>query len=317
MRMRKAKKRISTMKRITRKQAAEKLGVTPQTISNYVQEGLLGGYKDKANTLYVNGDDLEKFAKKYKLISVSEKALDEKLKELKRAKDEVCNELADMRKSLVGKRVKGVYSRDVGRLIARLFWCSHVPGLKQREFEVLSNYLEGDDVEDLAEYYGLTINRIRQLLQKAFYRFVNRSQLIRTSMRTNCQLEHEVNQLTKRLDDLRKQYYELKQSKDEEAMDKTMIRPPKLFARSLSDCGLSVRVVNCLKAKDAYTIEDLMTVFHCLEDFKDMRNFGNKCCKQVEAFIESNHLVFKNPKESLEHFYYRQNKILIDNGIIN
>ena len=136
-------------------------------------------------------------------------------------------------------------------------------------------------------------------------------------MRTNCQLEHEVNQLTKRLDDLRKQYYELKQSKDEEAMDKTMIRPPKLFARSLSDCGLSVRVVNCLKAKDAYTIEDLMTVFHCLEDFKDMRNFGNKCCKQVEAFIESNHLVFKNPKESLEHFYYRQNKILIDNGIIN
>lgn len=207
------------MKRITRNQAAEKLGVTPQTISNYVQEGLLGGYKDKANTLYVNGDD----------------------------------------------------------------------------------------VEDLAEYYGLTINRIRQLLQKAFYRFIGRSQLIQTSMRTNCQLEHEVNQLTKRLDDLRKQYYELKQSKDEETMDKTMIRPPKLFSKSLYDCGLSVRVANCLKAKDAYTVEDLMTVFHCLEDFKDMRNFGSKSYNQVEEFIENNHLVFKNPKESLEHFYYRQN----------
>lgn len=116
---------------------------------------------------------------------------------------------------------------------------------------------------------------------------------------------------------MRKQYCELKQSKNEEAMDKTMIRPPKLFARSLYDCGLSVRVANCLKAKDAYTVEDLMTVFHCFEDFKDMRNFGNKCCKQVEEFIENNHLVFKNPKESLEHFYYRQNKILIDNGIIN
>lgn len=176
------------MKRITRNQAAEKLGVTPQTISNYVQEGLLGGYKDKANTLYVNGDDVEKFAKKYKFISVSEKALDEKLKELKRTKDEVCNELAEMRKSLMGKRGKGVYSRDVGRLIARLFWCGHVPGLKQREFEVLSNFLEGDSVEDLAEYYNLTITRIRQLLQKALYRFVDRSQLIQTSMRTNCQL---------------------------------------------------------------------------------------------------------------------------------
>ena len=100
MRMRKAKKRLSTMKRITRKQAAEKLGVTPQTISNYVQEGLLGGYKDKANTLYVNGDDLEKFAKKYKLISVSEKALDEKLKELKRAKDEAVMSLLTCERAL-------------------------------------------------------------------------------------------------------------------------------------------------------------------------------------------------------------------------
>lgn len=63
------------MKRITRNQAAEKLGVTPQTISNYVQEGLLGGYKDKANALYVNGDDVEKFARNTSLSQLARKLL--------------------------------------------------------------------------------------------------------------------------------------------------------------------------------------------------------------------------------------------------
>lgn len=34
------------MKRMTRKEAAEYLGVSISTISNYMAEGLLGGYKD-------------------------------------------------------------------------------------------------------------------------------------------------------------------------------------------------------------------------------------------------------------------------------
>lgn len=82
------------------------MGVTPQTISNYVQEGLLGGYKD-VRTLYVNADDVEKFAEKYKLISVSERVLDEKLKELKRAKAQVDEELSEVRKGILGKSIKG------------------------------------------------------------------------------------------------------------------------------------------------------------------------------------------------------------------
>lgn len=41
------------MRTMTRNKAAEALSVTPQAISNYVKEGILGGFIGIKNTLYV------------------------------------------------------------------------------------------------------------------------------------------------------------------------------------------------------------------------------------------------------------------------
>ena len=73
------------MKRMTRKEAAEYLGVSISTISNYMAEGLLGGYKDHNNIIYVNAEDVDKYAKQYRMIPASEKLLQEKIDELKAA----------------------------------------------------------------------------------------------------------------------------------------------------------------------------------------------------------------------------------------
>ena len=58
------------MARMTRNKAAEALGVTPQTISNYVKDGILGGFIGIKNTLYVNAEDVDKYLKKYRFIAV-------------------------------------------------------------------------------------------------------------------------------------------------------------------------------------------------------------------------------------------------------
>lgn len=42
------------MARITRNKAAEILGVSRQTISNYIKEGFLGSYVGEHGILYVN-----------------------------------------------------------------------------------------------------------------------------------------------------------------------------------------------------------------------------------------------------------------------
>jgi predicted site-specific integrase-resolvase len=55
------------MARITRNKAAEILGVSRQTISNYIKEGILGSYVGEHGILYVNSEDIEKYAQKYKI----------------------------------------------------------------------------------------------------------------------------------------------------------------------------------------------------------------------------------------------------------
>mgnify|MGYP004693504117 CR=1 FL=1 len=78
------------MARITRNKAAEILGVSRQTISNYIKEGILGSYVGEHGILYVNSEDIEKYAQKYKMIAANEKMIDEKLKkELTKAQAEL------------------------------------------------------------------------------------------------------------------------------------------------------------------------------------------------------------------------------------
>ena len=71
------------MERMTRNDAAAYLGVDPQTITNWVNKGLLGGYNDKSSKrFWVNVDDVKKYSEKYKMLSISEDLLDREQKEL-------------------------------------------------------------------------------------------------------------------------------------------------------------------------------------------------------------------------------------------
>lgn len=90
------------MDRITRRKAAEILGVSRQTISNYIDQGLIGSYKDHS-IVYVNSEDIKKYAEKYKILAVNEKMIDDKLKELKERKNAINIELAEMRNAATAK----------------------------------------------------------------------------------------------------------------------------------------------------------------------------------------------------------------------
>ena len=85
------------MARITRNKAAEILGVSRQTISNYIKEGILGSYVGEHGILYVNSEDIEKYAQKYKMIAANEKMIDEKLKEVEYRKRAINVELTELR----------------------------------------------------------------------------------------------------------------------------------------------------------------------------------------------------------------------------
>lgn len=95
------------MARITRNKAAEILGVSRQTISNYIKEGILGSYVGEHDILYVNDEDIEKYAQKYKMIAANEKMIDEKLKEVEYRKRAINVELTELRNRGDRKRKAG------------------------------------------------------------------------------------------------------------------------------------------------------------------------------------------------------------------
>lgn len=70
------------MARITRNKAAEILGLSRQTVSNYIEQGLIGSCVGEHGILYVNSEDVEKYAEKYKMLAANEKMIDDKLKEV-------------------------------------------------------------------------------------------------------------------------------------------------------------------------------------------------------------------------------------------
>ena len=85
------------MARITRSKAAEILCLSRQTISNYIEQGLIGSCVGEHGILYVNSEDVEKYAQKYKMLAANEKMIDDKLKEVEAHKRAINVELTELR----------------------------------------------------------------------------------------------------------------------------------------------------------------------------------------------------------------------------
>lgn len=155
------------MARITRNKAAEILGLSRQTISNYIEQGLIGSCVGEHGILYVNSEDVEKYAQKYKMIAANEKMIDDKLKELKERKNAINIELAEMRNAATAK---GQLSANaIGMLFVAIDAISYLdiaPHISYRESQMLKGIIKGKTFEDLADEYDLTPTRIHQIVEK-------------------------------------------------------------------------------------------------------------------------------------------------------
>lgn len=159
------------MARITRNKAAEILGVSRQTISNYIKEGILGSYVGEHGILYVNSEDIEKYAQKYKMIAANEKMIDEKLKEVEYRKRAINVELTELRDRATANGK--LAANAVGMLFGVINTMSHLgvlPNLTYRESNLLKDIINGMTYDELSIKYGVSATRIRQIVEKEWYR---------------------------------------------------------------------------------------------------------------------------------------------------
>ena len=290
------------MRTMTRNKAAEALGVTPQTISNYVKEGILGGFIGIKNTLYVNADDIDKYLKKYRFIAVKEEMIDRKLREQKDRENEINDRLADTRKELLGAKS---YKTPSAIILAKaLFRAAMIPRLSTREMDIIDMYIEGESLQEIADVFSLTSTRVNQILAKALRKFTEQTGEITANLRENSELEAEIHSLKLSVVALKKEYNDYRLSHGD-TEDENPSCPPEILLKSIDDCGFSIRIVIALKWTDVYDVNGLVTRFYRFEDILKIRNIGRGSLCEIRNFMDEHNLVFIRPGESLSQFYRR------------
>ncbi len=290
---------------MTRNRAAEVLGVNPQTISNYIRDGILGGYKDEKGFVYVNGDDVERYAKKYRLIAVSEEMLDRKLKEIRQLKEQANAELAELREAAISRRCfRGCSS--VRELVSALYCSGLIRRMTAREHEILTAFLNGSSPQEIAGQYGLTVGRIQQLLAKGCHRVSRFTKEIQTEIRYRWEVTDRNRQLLRALQSLPNGFGTYRDKQGEKHRDPTL--PPDVLQQDLFESRLKRSVAQWLKREGVETVGDLVTRYTSADDLRTIRNFGRKSASIVEDFVEGLGLSFKRKGESYEDFYRRLNQ---------
>ena len=298
------------MARITRNKAAEILGVSRQTISNYIKEGILGSYVDEHGFTYVNSEDIEKYAKKYKMIAANEKMIDEKLKEVEYRKRAINVELTELRNRATanGKLAENA----VGMLFGVINAMSHLgvlPNLTYRESNLLKDIINGMTYDELSIKYGVSATRISQLVVRTCNKLTYNEDIVIAELSTNRALLCEVDHLNKVVKSLQVSFDEYRRAKGDKPVSSAVL-PPLILSRDLNDCNFPVRILNSLRWCEVYTVGDLLRKFHGKSDLYKIRNLGKKSVWIILDFIEENNLSFKQNEESEEDFYIRINNML-------
>ena len=258
------------MERMTRNDAAAYLGVDPQTITNWVNKGLLGGYNDKSSKrFWVNADDVKKYSEKYKMLSISEDLLDREQKELLASERKVNTKIQMLMHDALN--VSSFSYDKIGGSLCALLELTAQYGL--REKKIMQAFFNGDRISDIADNFELSRERVRQIVIKAIRKF-------NYAIEEFVDLKLENNSLKEEIKNVKMQFIMQEGKKEEEQPEDV---PPSLFSIRLVNCNLPVRVLNVTKAADIDTIGDL--VQYSKLDMIKFRNFGKKSLMQLDEFI--------------------------------
>lgn len=298
------------MVRITRRKAAEILGLSRQTISNYIKQGLIGSCVGEHGILYVNSEDVEKYAQKYKMLAANEKMIDDKLKEVEAHKRAINVELTELRNRATANGK--LAANAVGMLFGVINAMSHLgitPKLGYRQYKILKDIINGMTYDELSIKYDLTTTRIRQIVDKTCNKLTENEDAAIADIATNKDLRIVIENLKKKLKLVQTSYDEYRRAKGDVTVSDAIL-PPLILGKDVNDCGFPVRILNMFKWCDIYTVGDLLRKFHGKSDLDKIRNLGKKSVCIILDFIEENNLSFKKHGESDEDFYIRLNNNL-------
>ena len=289
------------MKLIKVTEAAERLGVSRQTLENWGKNGTLkirtmskegNSHWVDADTIDALGDTIQDFENARKRLQQEREFIRADYRKEREIRKDIERELYMVDK--FGKAA--LYCREFYMNIPIML--NELGLINYRESQIMRDVINGTDLGWIAQNYGLTRTRITQIFYKGCRKARDLS-TIKVQLNELSELKNEMAQMKAELkimnDELKVQRaaeQELQEMDEEERIKhiKETDEILKMLNTRLVDCNLTVRSLNCLKSADVETIGDLARLTR--SELLRFRNFGKKSLGELDDFLDSKGLSF-------------------------
>ena len=255
-------------------EAAEMVGVTAQTIRNLCKAKTLR-YQMRTNLFYVCREDVEKYAQSISEVNEIERSVEDYKREINKAYEQLRDAKQEMQDRLEDMNMFPERIKNITNLLMSLI-PHFVDNLMEREVEIVMLILQGEKISDVAQKLQLTRDRTRQIWEKA--------------IRKMSYFPNEVRMRDERIEDLMRTIEDLEARLDQAGLDKVPHSKANLLASSIYDYDFSVRTVNCLRAAEIRTVEDLIK--YPRARLLKFRNFGKKALTELDEWLDEHGLAF-------------------------
>lgn len=289
---------------ISRQEAAKLLDTTCQTITNWVDEGILKGHMISSR-LMVDKETITKYFDNFLQLAQTEDRVRQKQARLSSEESLLDKEIEDISKSKV-LLTTGMPKWLITEVYAAVLCAAGESVLSERERSLLMQLNCGDSITTLSVRFSITRERVLQIVHKAFRKMY----VMRTfsDIRKERDSLYEDNQhqaayieiLTKQIEKFRNN------PSDKELEDRLLSMVggkdrvkdlTEILSTRLVDTGLSLRALHCLKSGHIETVADLAKSNK--GDLLKLRNFGRHTLSEVERFLDKYHLEFGMDVENI------------------
>lgn len=281
---------------ITFEEAAQILGMTRESVRLYVKRGLL-----------VQGESYgAKKILKSSLDALMDKGYDvvQQTAAIEALREEIAAEkkqLVKLRKHLsavkammkLKTKVYANYTEICHMLLLFVENNAEDMELSHREKDIASRFLSGSNLEEIADRYELTQERVRQIWNKAVKklgRACRYTEVLDELIKVRKELEQHKKWSATLEDTL------MNDKKTAEMLTAEVRIPEKLMG--LSNAELSVRAVNCLRLVGFSDLYQL--AFISKHQLARIRNFGRKSLDEIERLMDLYNISFNSPRSLQE-----------------
>ena len=290
---------IMTMDRLlSRQEAADYLGVSRQTVSNWLESGILHDVGQKRHTL-IDRKSLDGLLDTLRDLARMEENIKAAKQRTEALWKETLEKMDDVRRAHGIAYLTGEDAIRIEFLEMLIYLALDAGIISPREQRILSGIVRRKPIDGLAQEDGSGRANIMQIAHKAIRKVagMNDYAAIRQEldvMRKKNALADQVisdqNEEIVRLKEELARYAGHKEEPVDEGDDEEILSMRQLLKTRLVDMDLSVRLLVCMKSQDIETLGD--AVQYSKTDFLKFRNLGRKTLNELEELFDSLNLSF-------------------------